>query len=218
MAKTAKNKSTAETAAPLTGWERRQHLKRQQIISAATSLFLEHGFGQVSMDAIVEASSVSKRTLYNYYESKEQLFLDVIQSQIGELWPALEITDKDVPLEDKLRDIARQMFAIAMKPEPLALYRTMIGESQRFPDLTEQFHEVSAGRAKDALAHLLADEGRRAGLVIENRHDAADVFFDLLVGSVLMRTLLGLEKPISGKQITAHADQAVARFLRIFGR
>lgn len=197
-----------------TGWERRRRIKQQQIIGAATQLFLEHGFGGVSMDAIVDTASVSKRTLYNYYESKEQLFLDVVQAQLGEIWPALEPDHPDVPLDAKLQRIAHDMLTVAMKPEPIALYRVMIAEAVRFPDLTDQFYKASMGRVKDSLAHLFATEGEEAGLDIDNRHDAADVFLDLLMGSALIRVVMGVDPPMEGKALNAHSDRAVRLFFR----
>ncbi len=199
-----------------TGWERRRRIKQQQIIGAATQLFLEHGFGGVSMDAIVDAASVSKRTLYNYYDSKEQLFLDVMQVQLEEIWPALEPDHANVSLEGKLQRIAHDMFAVAMKPEPVALYRMMIAEAVRFPELTDQFYRASMGRVKQSLAHLFATEGEEAGLDIDNRHDAADAFLDLLVGSALMRVVLGVDPPMQGTALNAHAERAVRLFLRAY--
>ena len=48
--------------------------KRDAIVAAATELFLEHGFGDVSMDAIAAKAEVSKRTVYSHFENKARLF------------------------------------------------------------------------------------------------------------------------------------------------
>jgi AcrR family transcriptional regulator len=56
--------------------------KRHQIIHEATKLFLTQGFAGVSMSDIVKASNVSKGGIYNYYGSKEDLFIDVAHTLI----------------------------------------------------------------------------------------------------------------------------------------
>ena len=197
----------------LTGWERRQAAKRRQIIEAAATLFLEHGFGQVSMDAIVDSANVSKRTLYNYYESKERLFLDVMLAHIDSIWTALVPSSKPEGLETKLYGIGRELLTVAMKPEPLALYRIVIAESQRFPDLTEEFYKASSQRLLDALAELIRTEGKAAGIVTDDPAGAAEHFMDLLLGAAFMRVVLGVDQPMTRKAINAHVDRAVARFL-----
>ncbi len=44
--------------------------KRDAIVAAATELFLAHGFGDVSMDAIAAKAEVSKRTVYSHFETR----------------------------------------------------------------------------------------------------------------------------------------------------
>ncbi|MBN2509603.1 MAG: TetR/AcrR family transcriptional regulator [Spirochaetales bacterium] len=51
--------------------------KRQQILTAAKSLFSEGCVDQTTMFLIAERSGVTRRTVYNYYESKEQIAVDV---------------------------------------------------------------------------------------------------------------------------------------------
>ena len=53
--------------------------KCRAILSGARANFMAHGFGGASMDAIAEAASVSKMTLYRYFDSKEVLFAGRIE-------------------------------------------------------------------------------------------------------------------------------------------
>ena len=52
--------------------------KRQAILNAAISEFLANGFRGSSMDAISTRAEVSKRTVYNHFESKEALFQAIV--------------------------------------------------------------------------------------------------------------------------------------------
>lgn len=56
--------------------------KRQAIVDAALAEFRAHGFDATSMDKIALAAGVSKRTVYNHFPSKDDLFNHILQ----ELW------------------------------------------------------------------------------------------------------------------------------------
>ena len=54
---------------------------RQRILSAAYVLFRQRGYSRVSMDEIASATAVTKRTLYNHFQSKDQLLAAVLEAQ-----------------------------------------------------------------------------------------------------------------------------------------
>ena len=54
---------------------------RQRILSAAYALFRQRGYSRVSMDEIASATKVTKRTLYNHFQSKDQLLAVVLEAQ-----------------------------------------------------------------------------------------------------------------------------------------
>jgi AcrR family transcriptional regulator len=53
--------------------ERKKQRTHAAISEAAIALFLEHGFNKVSVAQVAEAAEVSKRTLFAYFPSKEDL-------------------------------------------------------------------------------------------------------------------------------------------------
>ncbi|ERH41346.1 hypothetical protein N751_17200 [Legionella pneumophila str. Leg01/11] len=53
--------------------------RREDIIKIATKLFNEHGYHATGVDRIMEEARVSKRTLYHYFRSKEELILACLQ-------------------------------------------------------------------------------------------------------------------------------------------
>lgn len=54
---------------------------RQQILDGAYRLFRRRGYGRVTMDDIAAETRCTKRTLYNHFESKDQLLADVLTAQ-----------------------------------------------------------------------------------------------------------------------------------------
>ncbi|MBU5676513.1 TetR/AcrR family transcriptional regulator [Alkaliphilus sp. MSJ-5] len=55
-------------------------IKYNRLIEKAEELFIELGYKSVSMDQIAEAAGISKMTIYKYFSSKEELFLNILQS------------------------------------------------------------------------------------------------------------------------------------------
>ena len=53
--------------------------KRDILIDTAHDLFITHGFHAVGIDTILRKAGISKRTLYKYFRSKEELILAVVR-------------------------------------------------------------------------------------------------------------------------------------------
>ncbi|MEU6242725.1 TetR/AcrR family transcriptional regulator [Streptomyces sp. NPDC047024] len=65
--------------------ERKKQRTREAISGAAISLFLEHGFNKVSVAQVAEAAEVSKRTLFAYFPTKEDLVVHRLADHETEL-------------------------------------------------------------------------------------------------------------------------------------
>ena len=62
--------------------ERKKRLTRQRISAAATELFIERGFDDVTVAEVARAAEVSTMTVFNYFPRKEDLFLDRIPEAV----------------------------------------------------------------------------------------------------------------------------------------
>src|SRR5579864_4561181 len=56
--------------------------RRRALLDAAEKLFMEQGFGDSSLDAIAKAAGISKKTIYCFFETKEELFEAVMKDHI----------------------------------------------------------------------------------------------------------------------------------------
>ena len=64
----------------------RRSLKKQQILDGARQVFLLNGYAGASMDEIAIQAGVSKGTLYNHFDSKDDLFRSLIHAEAERRW------------------------------------------------------------------------------------------------------------------------------------
>jgi TetR/AcrR family transcriptional regulator of autoinduction and epiphytic fitness len=133
---------------------------REAIVEAAERLFLERGFGSVSMDELAEAAGVARRTLYNQFASKEEIFREMLlrmSAQLENAFPAGIETQGDV--DEVLHLIARMILELHKQPEYLGFLRMVVADSRQFPWIAEEFAAVmepQTERLVRYLAHLTA--------------------------------------------------------------
>src|SRR3954471_24349556 len=66
---------------------------RAEILAVATEAFSEHGFSGARVDEIAERTRTTKRMLYYYFESKEGLFVAVLERAYAEIREAERAVD-----------------------------------------------------------------------------------------------------------------------------
>lgn len=114
--------------------------KRGQIIDAAVAEFQESGFAGASMDRISARAGVSKRTVYNHFESKESLFRAIIELMAENATEAFDIRfEPSDSIEKQLHDLAWAEGKLFTNPNFMKLARMVIGETMRDPALAQEF-------------------------------------------------------------------------------
>ncbi len=94
---------------PLTREE--QARRQREIFTAAMKLFVEKGFNETTMREIADAASVGKSTLYDYFPTKDDILLAVIEEELHTLTEkAREIAAQSIPTGDKFRKIIYSYF------------------------------------------------------------------------------------------------------------
>jgi TetR/AcrR family transcriptional regulator of autoinduction and epiphytic fitness len=141
------------------GFKARRTESRSAIIDAAERLFLQRGFGSVSMDELAEAAGVARRTLYNQFASKEEIFREMLLRVSGQLErafpPGIE-TQGDA--EEVLRLVARMILKLHENPVYLGFLRMVVADARQFPWIAEEFAAVmdpQTDRLTRYIAHLI---------------------------------------------------------------
>ncbi|MGK5077349.1 TetR/AcrR family transcriptional regulator [Janthinobacterium sp. HLX7-2] len=109
--------------------------KRVAIVDAAIAEFREHGFDATSMDKIAATAAVSKRTVYNHFPSKDELFAEILQR----LWEGSATQQAlpyqaDVPLRTQLLELAQQKMQLLSDDNYLDLARVAMAETIHSPE------------------------------------------------------------------------------------
>lgn len=135
--------------------------KIKAILDGAMQVFMTKGYAAASMDRIAVAAGVSKPTLYSYFQDKEGLFTALIQQMVlGDSIPKLLGDSRflQLPLRESLKQLATILLDKFSGEQPLStLFRLLIGESGRFPDLAQTFVRNIEQPILKELSHLFAN-------------------------------------------------------------
>src|SRR5215218_7772512 len=196
----------------------RARAKLDQILSGARRVFLRDGFAAASTDAIAAEARVSKRTLYVYYPSKEELFADVMRKLAIEnpQTRALETIEEMSPSnEEELRrdllGLAREIVAAMMQPDYLALLRTTIADTHRFPQLGGIYRATVPERAMRSFAVFIEKSRERGVTGPDVDGEAAARMF---VGPLL--TYAVLDGLFAGGPQRPHAQERIEEIVDLY--
>ncbi|OKJ51752.1 TetR/AcrR family transcriptional regulator [Streptomyces sp. CB02115] len=182
--------------------------KRAAILRAATRLFLDSGYDRTSLAKIAEAAGVSKATLFKQFPTKAALFDAIVTVS----WQAGE-GDEDAPPPGDFRAglalIGRRYADLLMRPDMADLFRIVIAELPRFPELAEsQFHRGKMPYFDSVRRYLKAEQ--EAGTVrLEDPELAATQFLGMISNYVFWPRLLLAHWAPDGAAVESVVDEAV---------
>jgi TetR/AcrR family transcriptional repressor of mexJK operon len=195
--------------------------RREQLIAVAEQLFLQNGFANTSVNAIVREAGGSLATLYAEFGSKESLFESVLSERAARFFPEESSAPKQtLDAQAELRALATQMLKRMLSEDGLAVYRLAVHEAPRFPALRKALLEVGMPGLLDRTASYLRTLADRGALRIEGTSEAARLaasrFIALVQGQIVFSAACG--GTISARTRGAHVNDAVEAFLRMYGK
>lgn len=94
--------------------------KRELILQAAAQVFGEKGFHTATVEEIAKRAGVGKGTIYQYFDSKEEIFNELHQWFIQRYLQALDILDEDAPFLVSVQQIIAIHTAHVQEYAPIA--------------------------------------------------------------------------------------------------
>src|SRR5271154_582178 len=164
---------------------------RAAILRAARPIMLRDGLGGTTLDRVAAEGGIAKMTLYRHFPSKEALFEGLVTATSESMREGLEnvpTADTDKPIAMRLADELSAFTSALIEPDGLALYRLIVADGWRFPDLARVFEQSGMRVIRQRIAELLESGGAAAD---KARQVAAEVVH-LSLGDAYQRAVLGI--------------------------
>ena len=191
--------------------------RRRQILAAAQQVFRAKGYEGASMSDIALEAGVSKGTLYVYFINKEALFGAAVQQysreHAGHVFDSLM---PGAPLRQALEECGRRYLELLLSPEVRAVYRVVIAEAPKFPELGRTFFESGPSRTTARLSQFLTARTEAGELALDDPDLAACQFFELCKSWIVMRCQMQVIDAPPPERIAYIVDQAVSVFLKAY--
>ena len=176
---------------------------REHILYTAKDAFLELGFERTSMEVIAVRADTSKRTLYAHFESKEKLYLAVVELVrglfLGRLKTPGEYSENAV---EALTLFCGQFLEVLLYNATIQMCRMCMAEAERFPEGAARYFDVLFSTPH---AHLTAYFAETFELTEAAAASAASELLGRLIYPRFPRALFGLET------LSAHLSEDMTR-------
>jgi AcrR family transcriptional regulator len=194
--------------------------KREAIIAIAQETFARKGFAGTSMSEIAARLGGSKGTLYNYFKSKDELFVAVIVEKCRKIESLLNQADIEGggDLRQTLTNFGEHFLELILSDESIGTYRLATAESPRFPHIGQAIYTSGVQPNHRRLAKFL-EHARDLGQLRAdaNATVAAEHFFDLCTSDIHRRRLWNITQVPTEREIRDSVSNAIDTFMRAFG-
>jgi len=181
----------------------KQKIKKQNkevIIASAMELFKVYGFKKVSMNEIAERAGVAIGTLYNHFENKNQLIVEVIKKQSMDLFMEFSnVIKSDRPFKEKLE------YLIYGKATAAGKYRGEIVQKalDDSPDIRNFIEDFINNRIKQNYIDLF-NEGKKLGYIDKSiSNETILLYIEVFKRGVLASQDLFAQKRSNIKQLNS---------------
>lgn len=170
---------------------RRKAERPAEILDAAFEEFAQHGYAATRLEDVAARASVTKGTIYFYFETKERVFDEMIRHKSQAFFPELESYAGKLEGSYNARLRALMVFVyrrIAEDRSSRETLRFLIAEGSRFPDLVERHYDEFMQPVIDQFRKLI-EAGVAAG---EFRASPASKFTEIVMSPALMLSVWSL--------------------------
>ncbi|WP_420407188.1 TetR/AcrR family transcriptional regulator [Hoeflea sp.] len=182
------------------------------IIDAAERIVLAQGLAGASMEAIAQEAGMSKRTLYDVFESRAALFASMIRRMRNRMTRPLIPGEQSLPIAERLRILLSPTDEKFSDLLPLAILRAVITEAERQPELAHEFLQEGPYALYEMVRKELDHSVASGELRISDTESAARLMTDMAHQSVFEH-LVVYKPPCERKE---EYDRRLALAIRVF--
>lgn len=173
--------------------------KRNAIVEAARIAFLDSGYSGGSVNRIAAAAGVSIKTLYRHFESKDELFAAVMRAACASSGACADGAGPPewyrLPPAQGLAEAGREYLRHFLADDHLALYRVVVRDAGRDPELGRIYLREATGRRNALFAGYLDLWSARCGWTAGDSAAAAETFAGVLKAGLFEAAVLGVCRP-----------------------
>jgi AcrR family transcriptional regulator len=207
------------TASGTANAEPGESAKRRQIMEGARVIFLAQGFDAASMGEIARQAGVSKGTLYVYFDSKEQLFQQIVEEECHtQAEQVFDLDSGDHDVEAVLGRLGRDFLHFLCEPHRVSPLRTVIGIADRMPELGKRFYDTGPASGIARVARYLQDQVTAEILAVADCELAAAQFLDSCKSTAFTPLMFNAAGPPDDARIEYVVATAVRTFLAAYRR
>jgi AcrR family transcriptional regulator len=164
------------------------------------------------MDDVAAAAGVGKQTVYRHFGSKEALFVGLVNSmcaQVGAYLASTQAEQPDRTPEAELRELGWLLARNLIATDNLQLYRAIVAEGARLPELGSAFYENGAKVVRSFAAKILRKRFDEPTAAMR-----AATFVQLVLGDAYLELTLGYTLSDIDVRFGLQIEEAVAAALR----
>lgn len=188
--------------------------RRQQIIEAANDLFLEFGYDGATLDMLIERIGGSRRAIYLHFGSKEGLLKAIVTERCLCLAQEVEaLSLEGLTPREMLEKLGLAAANLILSPQGVKLFRLVVQESDRNPQLGRLMYESGVVSSQDVLAAYFKRETEAGRLKVAHPNEAASMFFAMIKGDLIFIALFWGQDQLTEEFLKGRVERAVDVFL-----
>ena len=188
-----------------------EETRRNQIIESAFDVFLELGYAGTTTDIVAARCEISKRTLYELFSSKTELFEAVVVAHRRTMLDLPRDQD-DLALAEALASIFWIDIDPKLERRRLAFVHLVMTEIRQFPEIGDVLRRVGVEESRRLLADWLALQRDRGDIVSDDVQSDAGMLMDMIFGGLAIGPG-GPSKRLDRNQRRNHIRRCIDVFL-----
>lgn len=188
--------------------------RRRVLLEAAAVLFLASGYDATTLEAIIERAGGSRRDIYAEFGNKEGLFAALIEETVQRAIPHVSA---DVNGTKSIREILLTMMQgiaeLVFSPVSLAMFRVVVGDCTRFPELAKKYFEFAPEKIARTLATVLEAAKKRGEIADIDTNMAAEFLLSAVRGHRHLHVAMRLRQAPDKEEMHLLVTNAVDCFL-----
>ena len=190
--------------------------KREQIIKAATAVFIEKGYAGASLSEITSRFGGSKSTLYSYFKSKEELFIAVMEAMaLNTAKPLIEDLGQGRNVKKALENFVYEVMKLLCTKEMIEFRRMLISEGGR-TQIGKKIHELEGKKYMEKFAEFYAENMRAGRFIKADPFESAMHMYSLCYGYPVQMVMVGVTQSVSDADLKKAAQSVTKFFLRAY--